>query len=58
MFLNFFLGESNEKSRKEKFCGWYHTHPFDVDENSHCFLSNTDITTQLQWQRGEDPHGE
>lgn len=51
------LGESNELSRKERFCGWYHTHPFDVDVNSHCFLSNTDITTQLQWQRSEDPHG-
>lgn len=24
---------------------------------SHCFLSNTDVTTQLQWQRSEDPHG-
>jgi COP9 signalosome complex subunit 5 len=51
------LQESYELSRKERFCGWYHTHPFDVDVNSHCFLSNTDITTQLQWQRGEDPHG-
>ena len=51
------LGESNELSRKERFCGWYHTHPFDVDVHSHCFLSNTDITTQLQWQRSEDPHG-
>lgn len=35
------LGESNEILRKEKFCGWYHTHPFDVDEYSQCFLSNT-----------------
>ena len=51
------LGESMELTRKEKFCGWYHTHPFDLDGTSHCFLSNTDITTQLQWQRSEDPHG-
>lgn len=51
------LGDSNEKTRKERFCGWYHTHPFDVDVHSNCFLSNTDISTQLQWQRSEDPHG-
>lgn len=25
--------------------------------SSHCFLSQTDISTQLQWQRAEDPHG-
>lgn len=38
--------------------GWYHSHPFDVDENhSHCYLSNTDLSTQLQWQRSEDNHG-
>ena len=42
------LGEIIELTRKERFCGWYHTHPFDVDVNSHCFLSNTDISTQLQ----------
>ena len=51
------LGEINELTRKERFCGWYHTHPFDVDINSNCFLSTTDISTQLQWQRSEDPHG-
>ena len=51
------LSESNEISRKERFCGWYHTHPFDVDVNSHCYLSSTDISTQLSWQRQEDPHG-
>ena len=44
-------------SRKERFCGWYHTHPFDLDVNSHCYLSSTDISTQLLWQRNEDPHG-
>ena len=51
------LGEMNELTRKERFCGWYHSHPFDVDVHSNCFLSNTDISTQLQWQRAEDPHG-
>lgn len=51
------LGDTNEISRKERFCGWYHTHPFDLDVKGHCFLSNTDLTTQLQWQRSEDNHG-
>ena len=51
------LGESLEQTRREKFMGWYHSHPFDLSENSHCFLSQTDISTQLQWQRAEDPHG-
>lgn len=51
------LGESLEHTRKEKFMGWYHSHPFDVGIHSHCFLSQTDISTQLQWQRAEDPHG-
>ena len=38
--------------------GWYHSHPFDVNEQySHCYLSNTDLSTQLAWQRSEDPHG-
>ena len=47
-----------EETRKERFMGWYHSHPFDVDEqHSHCYLSNTDLSTQLQWQRSEDPHG-
>lgn len=51
------LGESLEVTRKEKFMGWYHSHPFDLSHNSHCFLSQTDLSTQLQWQRAEDPHG-
>jgi COP9 signalosome complex subunit 5 len=51
------LGEINEETRNEHFCGWYHTHPFDLDVNSHCYLSNTDISTQIQWQRAEDPYG-
>lgn len=51
------LGESLEITRKERFMGWYHSHPFDLGKNSHCFLSQTDLSTQLQWQRAEDPHG-
>lgn len=51
------LGESLEVTRKERFMGWYHSHPFDVGLHSHCFLSSTDVATQLAWQRGEDPHG-
>mmetsp|Transcript_18522 Transcript_18522/g.28591 ORF Transcript_18522/g.28591 Transcript_18522/m.28591 type:complete len:384 (-) Transcript_18522:45-1196(-) len=51
------LGECLERTRREKFMGWYHSHPFDLGEHSHCFLSQTDLSTQLQWQRAEDPHG-
>jgi COP9 signalosome complex subunit 5 len=51
------LGESLEATRREKFMGWYHSHPFDVGPHSHCYMSQTDISTQLQWQRAEDPHG-
>lgn len=51
------LGESLEITRKERFMGWYHSHPFDLGTHSHCFLSQTDLSTQLQWQRAEDPHG-
>jgi len=51
------LGESIERTRKEKIMGWYHSHPFDVGTDSHCYLSQTDINTQLLWQRGEDPCG-
>lgn len=51
------LNESLETSRNEKFMGWYHSHPFDLGDHSHCFLSQTDLSTQLQWQRAEDPHG-
>jgi COP9 signalosome complex subunit 5 len=52
------LGESLEPTRREKFMGWYHSHPFEyVSDRSHCFLSQTDVSTQLQWQRAEDVHG-
>lgn len=51
------LSESLALTRKERFCGWYHTHPFDVGVHSNCFMSNTDISTQLMWQLNEDFHG-
>ena len=54
------LQETLEELRglKDRFMGWYHSHPFDVNEQySHCYLSNTDLSTQLAWQRSEDPHG-
>jgi COP9 signalosome complex subunit 5 len=52
------LGELIESTRtNERFMGWYHSHPFDLCHHSHCFLSQTDLSTQLQWQRAEDPHG-
>lgn len=53
----FALSDINEISRKERFCGWYHTHPFDVDVNSNCYLSSTDLSTQLMWQINEDRVG-
>eukprot|EP00633_Aureoumbra_lagunensis_P002094 CAMPEP_0197295624 /NCGR_PEP_ID=MMETSP0890-20130614/36061_1 /TAXON_ID=44058 ORGANISM="Aureoumbra lagunensis, Strain CCMP1510" /NCGR_SAMPLE_ID=MMETSP0890 /ASSEMBLY_ACC=CAM_ASM_000533 /LENGTH=397 /DNA_ID=CAMNT_0042771707 /DNA_START=839 /DNA_END=2032 /DNA_ORIENTATION=- len=52
------LSEMVEKSRKERLMGWYHSHPFDIDEShNHCFLSSTDLSTQLAWQNAEDPNG-
>ena len=51
------LSTSLEYTRKEKVMGWYHSHPFDLGARSHCFLSSTDISTQLLWQRSEDPQG-
>lgn len=37
--------------------GWYHSHPFDVGPHSNCFLSATDVSTQLSWQLSEDRAG-
>uniref|UniRef100_A0A7S2NUU7 COP9 signalosome complex subunit 5 n=1 Tax=Leptocylindrus danicus TaxID=163516 RepID=A0A7S2NUU7_9STRA len=51
------LSDSLESTRQEKVMGWYHSHPFDLGTHSHCFLSSTDISTQLLWQRSEDPYG-
>ncbi len=52
--------ELNGLSRhpNEKFIGWYHSHPFDIEEYSHCYLSNTDVTTQLAWQRSCEKDGD
>eukprot|EP00455_Lapot_gusevi_P018036 TRINITY_DN1976_c0_g1_i1.p1 TRINITY_DN1976_c0_g1~~TRINITY_DN1976_c0_g1_i1.p1 ORF type:complete len:337 (+),score=82.47 TRINITY_DN1976_c0_g1_i1:55-1065(+) len=49
------LSEALELVRPERFVGWYHSHPFDVDGTTHCFLSATDVSTQFQWQRSLDP---
>lgn len=38
------------QTRKERLCGWYHSHPFEVGENSNCFFSAVDVQTQLTWQ--------
>merc|ERR1719162_812946 len=51
------LSEMLELSREENFMGWYHSHPFDVEVNGHCYLSSTDVSTQLHWQRAEDNAG-
>lgn len=49
--------ESIDRTRHERIMGWYHSHPFDVGVHSNCFLSSTDIQTQLNYQRAEDPNG-
>jgi len=51
------ITDSLDQTRKETLCGWYHTHPFELDGTSKCYMSNTDITSQIQWQRHEDPQG-
>lgn len=42
--------ESIEQRRHEKFIGWYHSHPFDVETYSHCHMSAVDVQTQFSWQ--------
>ena len=51
------VGETLEATRKDVIIGWYHSHPFEVDVNSHCYLSSTDILTQASWQKAEDRNG-
>lgn len=51
------LSETLGETRKETFMGWYHSHPFDVGVGNHCYLSTTDVQTELHWQRAEDPQG-
>jgi COP9 signalosome complex subunit 5 len=57
------LSDALEKTRDtgdphhRTFMGWYHSHPFDVGEHSNCFLSSTDVSSQLIWQIPEDKTG-
>jgi len=44
------IQDSLEQKRPENFVGWYHSHPFDVENYSHCHLSATDIQNQWLWQ--------
>lgn len=44
------LMESLELRRRERFIGWYHSHPFDVDVKPQYFLSAMDVSTQTLWQ--------
>merc|ERR1712154_548084 len=39
-----------EELRKDRFIGWYHSHPFEVGAASNAFFSATDVNTQLLWQ--------
>ncbi|KAL7464368.1 hypothetical protein ACHAXS_004696 [Conticribra weissflogii] len=58
--INHMISLSDSLERRtphEKFMGWYHSHPFELSSHSHCYLSQTDVSTQLIWQRAEDPHG-
>lgn len=56
---NYMINLSNQVTsvRKQFIMGWYHSHPFDLDKDSHCFLSGTDVATQLRWQLTEDHNG-
>ena len=54
------LSDLVEKTRKERLMGWYHSHPFDVDEDhDNCFFSHRrTFLRQLSWQiYAEDPQG-
>jgi len=44
------MSDSIELKRAERFVGWYHSHPFDVETYSHCHLSSIDVQTQTGWQ--------
>lgn len=47
--------DSLELRREDRFVGWYHSHPFDVEERDHCFLSVTDVQTQQSYQSNSAP---
>jgi COP9 signalosome complex subunit 5 len=56
--VNFMINLSESlEGKDETIAGWYHSHPFDLGPLSHSFFSSTDLSTQLSWQRSEDPHG-
>ncbi len=44
------LQDALELRRNDRFVGWYHSHPFDLESYSHCHLSATDVGTQMAWQ--------
>jgi len=44
------IQEALELRRNDRFVGWYHSHPFEVEAWSHCHLSAIDVGTQLAWQ--------
>jgi COP9 signalosome complex subunit 5 len=39
-----------EDTRKDRFIGWYHSHPFEVGIDSNSFFSAVDVSCQLMWQ--------
>jgi len=56
--VNFMINLSESlEGKDEHICGWYHSHPFDLGPLTHSYFSSTDLSTQLSWQRSEDPHG-
>jgi len=58
-----FMSEKSEELEmtrpKQRICGWYHSHPFDVmTDRHHCWFSDTDVTNQNAWQIGCDNDGD
>jgi COP9 signalosome complex subunit 5 len=46
------------QTRKDRLCGWYHSHPFPVGEFSNCFFSAVDVQTQIAWQMAFERMGD
>jgi len=42
--------EITEMKRQERILGWYHSHPFELIDYSHCHMSSTDVQTQQAFQ--------
>ena len=58
-----FMSEKSEELEmtrpKQRICGWYHSHPFDVmADRHHCWFSDMDVTNQNAWQIGCDNDGD